>query len=163
MNNKQSIHNKVEALKVAVQMEADIREVVEKMRHYKQVNSRFIDALTEKGYWAYISKDKYSTKLVVSCNNHGIDVKDRFDFTLYVSELMERKPITWESIERELVRYHYQDKLDTAFQQMKYFEVERVKFKELCEFMEKMEFKCFDLYAAKRLMNNLLDYANLTN
>lgn len=159
-HNKQSIDKNLKALEAAVKMEADIREVIAKMRHYKQVNSRFTDAIKEKGYWAYICKDKYRTRLTISCNQHNIDVNDRVDFTIYVSELMERCPITWDLVESELVRHKFQERLATCFQQMKCFEAEKVKFKELCEFMDKMEFKCFDLHEVKRKLNESLDYAN---
>ena len=125
-NNKQSIEKEMAALRVAVQMEAEIREVIEKFKHYKQVNSKFIDAVKAKGYYAYICKDKFSTKLVISANNHNIDYSDRVDFTIYVSEFMERNPITWEKIESELVRYGFQARLDKVFQMSKYFEIEKV-------------------------------------
>ncbi len=158
--NRQDLETNIKALELAVKMEADIREVVQKMKHYKQVNSKFTDALKAKGYHAWICKDKYSTKLNVSYNAPQLSYEQRVDFKVYESELIYKCPITWKKIESELVRHAFADRLHTAFEQMKFFEVEKVKFKELTEFMNKMEFKCFDLYQVKREMKELLDYAN---
>ena len=160
LHNKNSLERQLKALEVAVKMEKDIREVLADFKHYKQVNSRFTDAIKAKGYHAYICKDKWSTVLNVSCNQHDINVNDRVDFRIYVSECMERKPITWEQIEHELMRNDFQGRLDQTFQKLKMFEIEKVKFKGLVEFMKKMSFNCFDLWGVNQKLEEMLDYAN---
>lgn len=159
-HNKKSLETQIKGLELAVTMEADIREVIAKFRHYKQVNSRFTDVLNEKGYWAYISKDKYNTVLNVRYKSADLNQNDHIDFRFYVSECFEKRPMTWEQIENELIRHNFQGRLNTATEQLKCFEIEKVKFKELCEFMEKMQFKCFDLYEVNRNLKDMLDYAN---
>ncbi len=160
-HNKQSINNKVEQLQDAVAMEKHLREKLEQFKKYKQVNVKFIDALKESGeFHAYISKDKYSTVFEMYKNNPKFGYGDRVTFRFTCSENFGPAPITWEKIEQEIERHAFQKRLDEAFQQMKYFEVEKVKFKELCEFMDKMEFKCFDLYEVKRNLKEKLEYAN---
>lgn len=162
-HNKQSIQDTIEQLEDALAMEKHLREKLEQFKKYKQVNVKFINALTESGeFHAYISKDKYSTIFNMYKNNPKFGYEDRISFRLACSSNLCATPITWERIEEELQRYAFQERLDQAFQMMKYFEIEKVKFAELCRVVNEMEFKCFDLYNIKRELNQKLEYANHT-
>jgi hypothetical protein len=41
------------------------------------------------------------------------------------------------------------------------FECEKVRIKELCEFVEKINLECFDLYTVKRELRGAVEYAEL--
>lgn len=162
-HNKQSIDKKIAALEEALVMESHIRAVMDKFKHYKLVNIKFINALKEDGrFHAYIVKDDYSTILTIYTEgNFGDNRNDRVEFRMYLSHCMtEKKLITWEGIDKELVRHAFKERLDDCIDMRNSFDEEKKKFEELHSLVKASNFKCFDLYTVKRELEDILNYAN---
>lgn len=159
-HNKQSIERNIKALEEAVNMEANIRKVLEQFKHYKQVNVKFIDALKERGYYAYIARDKWSITLKVSPINKDIAPVDIQEFRVYVSNFMNKEPLTWDRIEKELVRHNFQGRLKHAYEMLDLFDKEKQDLEDLYNHVNTFSFTCFDMYKIKRELEDALDYAN---
>lgn len=155
--NKQIIESEIKSLELALIMEADILATVQEFKHYKRVDSRFTDALKAKGWRAYIVKDKYSTDLVCKPNNTS-PVRDT-EFRLHVSEMMEKRPITWEQIENELVRYGYKPRLETQKLMLERIEAETLLISNTLTALEALKLTCFDLYYIKRELKGMIEFA----
>ena len=155
--NKQIIESEIKSLELALIMEADILATVQEFKHYKRVDSRFTDALKAKGWRAYIVKDKYSTDLVCKPNNTS-PVRDT-EFRLHVSEMMEKRPITWEQIENELVRYGYKPRLETQKLMLENLANETAIVKDLLTTIESLNLYCFDFYSIKRELKEQFEFA----
>jgi hypothetical protein len=149
--NKKMLQEKIANLETAIEMEKVIRGVVLEFKHYKQVNSKFTDALDKRGLRAYICKDKWSSVLNISKPNR-VD----YYFRLYHSEITERRPFTWEGILNELGRYSYERMLEETKKDLESFEKERQELKDLYEHVEKINFRCFDLYKFKRELEDAI-------
>lgn len=165
--NKATIKKNIDHLKIAVDMDIDIRDGVEAMKHYKNVNKKFTDLLAAKGYYSNIRKDRYGIELVVCRmelivygNNPKIDVNNGIVFRAYVRHLVSKHPLTWQVIIDKLNHYNFRSRLEEAFLQKENFEQERHEFTKLCAYIEKLEFKSFDLYHIKRDLQQILEFAN---
>jgi hypothetical protein len=157
--NKKSIETAIRSLEYSVKMSNDIQETVNQFKHYKNVNAKFTEAIKAKGYCAYICKDRYSIKLHVSCNQHNLSVGERYDFTVYVSNIMNDRSLTWELIEKEIVRYDFHTQLCHMKQRAENFDQELLKWEELYDYVNTSNFTCFETYDIKRKIEDILDHA----
>lgn len=154
--NKQVILKQIEKMHLGVKMSQDILETVNEFKHYKQVNNRFCEALKAKGYHSYITKDKYSTTLV--CNIRS-DWNEYVDFRMYVREIMEKQPITWDAIVKEVERHGFGGRFERYKSMYESFDDELVSIKNLYEKINAIEYKCFDLYEIKRSLRDSIEIA----
>ena len=153
--NKQVILQEIDNQRLAIEMEKGIREVIEGCKHYKNVDKKFLDKLTDKGFWCWIQKDKYSTRLFVRADKGSTQAK----FEVYVSEVMDRKPLTWERILSEFERYRFTERLKTMEQRKLVFEEEKAKVKELAAYVKGQSFLCFDLYKLNHALEDMILFA----
>ena len=152
VRSKQELKNRIIEAQIGIQMSNDILEQVKAFEHRKQVNKTFTDSFEALGYHAYITKDKWSSKLVIrkrvtdeahTGNNVYVEI------SIYHSEMMERQPFHWEEIKREVAKYDYAGRLATAQEALNCVDDEIKEFEELVNYVESKDFKCFELWRIK--------------
>lgn len=140
--NKQTIIKNIKECKMGVQMVSDILETVQEFEHYAKVNKRFIDKLKEKGYWAYIAKETYSTTLTIS---HSLEYnKYKCEFRYYISHLGDNISLTWDGIKEECKRHSFEERLKKARERLDVIDSEIIEFEEFINYIKSKKFKCFD-------------------
>ncbi len=159
--NKESIEKSIKRLERAVEMEAYIRATVDKMKHYKQVNKKFVDAIKEDPrFHAYINKDQHSTVLMIyEYPEYNTGEVFRVFISHWNMDSVEQI-LTWEKIENEFKRYNYAGRLEEMRKRLNVFEVERESLREVMQFMDKLSFHCFDLYKVKSELKDMLSFAD---
>lgn len=161
--NKQDIANSIIENEIGVMLEKDVMETIKNFAHRKNVDKRFTSALDAKGYHAYILKDKFSTKLVVKKrieNPAYISQQVGYvEFTVYMGQIMESRPLTWQLIADEFKRYNYTEKLANYKQMFDSADSEVEEFKKFVEFVDSQNFKCFDLWKIKSDLKEALKHA----
>lgn len=141
--NKERLLKEVRNCELGVKMCEDILMTVSKFEHYAQVNKRFIDALKELGYGAWITKDTYSTTLSVYI---GEDYnKHKAEFRYYLSEGFSKKPLTWDGIKNEVARHAFKERLEQAKECLLVNDEETKELQRLIEYVKSKKFRCFDL------------------
>lgn len=151
--SKQDLINKIEVMKLGVQLESDVREILEKFKHRKKVNKTFLDAVEAKGYSPYIYKEKYSMTLNISKRFPG-GYKDLL-FTVHTNIYSESHGITWEKIDQELKKYAYKERLEKYQKHLEEFDADLEEFKAFVAYVKGKSFIC----AGIDLIKNELEYA----
>ena len=164
VRSKQELENRIIEAKIGIQMSKDILEQVKLFEHRKQVNKTFTDAFAALGYHAYITKDKYSSKLVIRKRIEDENYKGGHGFhyveiSIYHSEIMEKRPFAWDEIVREVEKYDYAGRLATAQDALTCVGDEISMFEEFVNFVNGKEFKCFDLWRIKSDLKKALQNA----
>lgn len=154
VRSKQELQNRIVEAQIGIEMSRVILEQVKKFEHRKQVNKTFTDSFEALGYHAYISKDKWSSKLVirkrVEDERHSKSGAYTYvEFNLYHSEIMSKNPFSWEDIKKELVKYDYPRRLREAEEALNVSDDELVRFEEFVNYVEKQDFKCVDIWRIK--------------
>jgi hypothetical protein len=161
VRNKQELQNRIIEAKIGIQLSKDILEQVKLFEHRKRVDKTFTDSFDTLGYHAYISKDKYCSKLVirkrVEDENHKSQGWNYVEISIYHSEIMERRPFSWEEIKREVEKYDYAGRLATAQEALRCADDEAILFKNFVDYVEKQDFKCFDLWRIKSDLKHAID------
>ncbi len=137
---KEKLKKQIETFQQQQLIEADIRKVVAEMKHYKQVNKRFTDKLTELGYHAYMIKD-YSHKLRVS---KTIQPYEHVSIEIYVYG----EELTWEKILKELDRHAFKSREESYKEKLASVDSDIEQLKILHKFILDMKpsLKNFDLW-----------------
>lgn len=153
VRSKQDLKNRIIEAKIGIQMSKDILEQVKLFEHRKQVNKTFTDSFEALGYHAYITKDKYSSRLVVrkrvENEEHTGGWGTYVEFSIYHSQIMTPNPFLWEDIKREVAKYDYESRLKDAEEALNVSDDELVKFEEFVNYVEQQDFKCVDLWRIK--------------
>ena len=146
----ETIDQEIDDYKTLVQLEKDVKELIEKFKRYKLVNKSFCNALKEIGYFAYIVKDndykKISIKPIGSGNNFP-----SFYLRVY------KESLTWDNILEEFKRYNYQKKLELSIEKKECFEKEKNFLENIYQQINHEKFKAFSLYDLQRRLGNLLN------
>ncbi len=154
VRSKQELKNKIIEARIGIQMSKDILEQVKLFEHRKQVNKTFTDSFEALGYHAYITKDKWSSKLVIrkriEDENHITAGGFHYvEISIYHSEIMEKQPFSWEEIKREIAKYDYEGRLRDAEEALSCSDTELEAFEKFVNYVEQQEFKCVDLWRIK--------------
>lgn len=161
--NKQDITNNIIEAELGIILEKDVMETIKDFAHRKNVDKRFTDAVSAKGYHSYILKDKFSTKLVVKKrieNPEYVSTQAGYvEFTVYMGQIMESRPLTWQQIADEFKRYNYTERLANYKQMFDSADSEVEEFKKFVEFVDSQNFKCFDLWKIKSDLKEALKHA----
>lgn len=159
MHNKKTLERDIKSLEQALLMEVHIKEILQKFRRYAKVTKHFTDALEESGlYYARISKDMYRTELRVSPKGY---CSAKQDFQARMNYLVDRKALTWDFIESELIRYDYKGRLDKKIAMLEVIDKETEELEQIYNEIKANEdkFTCFSLWEAKRSIEKQLDFA----
>ena len=139
---KNSIRKSIIENELGIKMANDILSTVEQFKKYVSVDKRFINKLNELGYFAYIQKDDYSTRIHCSTKNYDLDIKA--EFNIYKSQFMRKDKISWEDIKLEVVRHAYEQRLQQSKDRLEVIDKEIKEFAEYLSSIRSKKFLCFE-------------------
>lgn len=149
---KTELRKEIEELKVQIEIEQTIRAMVEKFKHYKQVNKRFVYAFEEiEGYHAWMIKDAKHYIAVTKKTGQYQSVK--VELYVYYADL------TWELILKELDRYAFSKQLERYEHKLKSLDQEIEKLKEIRAYIGDLELSNFSLYSIKSDIEHAIKYS----
>jgi hypothetical protein len=164
MKNKQDIINRIIESEMGIAMCAEVLEIMKDFAHYKNVDKRFLGALTEKGYWSFFVKDKYSSKLVIrkKIENplYKFDGSNYVETSIYTSHCFSYTPITWQMIRDDFKRYAFDEDLKKYKAMLENSDEEIDRFKKFVEYVNTQSFTLFDLGEIKRKLRDGLEHLN---
>ena len=142
---KQQLEASIKEYQIQQEIEVDIRKVVEEMKHYKQVNKRFVDRLQELGYHAWMQKD-YWHQISVSKDNIAIELRE------YNADL------TWEKIINQLDKSNFKEWEEKYRERLAHFDSDVEQLRGLLATITetKGNLKCFDLWKMERDLQDLI-------
>lgn len=154
VRSKQELQNRIIEAKIGIEMSQVILAQVKAFEHRKQVNKTFTDSFEELGYHAYITKDKWSSKLVIRkrVDDEGHSKSGAYtyvEFNLYHSEIMSKNPFSWEDIKREVAKYDYPKRMQDAQDALNVSDSELVEFEKFVNYVDSLDFKCVDIWRIK--------------
>lgn len=153
VRSKQELINRIIEAKIGIQMSEDILNQVKLFEHRKQVNKTFTDSFQELGYQSYICRDNHSSKFVVrkrvDDENHKGSPNTYVEISIYHSEIMEKRPFSWDEIRREVAKYDYAGRLVEAQEALRVSDDEIILFENFVNYVEQQEFKIVDLWRIK--------------
>jgi len=149
---KTELRKQIADFKVQIQIEGVIRSIVEKFKHYKQVNKRFIDAINEiEGYHAWMIKDAKHYIAVSYATAQFLRVK--VELFVYGEEF------TWDKILKELDRCNFAGQLQRYEDKLKSLDSEVEKLKEIRAYIGDLELSNFSLYSLKSDIEHAIKYS----
>ena len=151
---KTELRKTIEEFEVKIEIEDMLRSMVEKFKHYKQVNKRFSEAIKENpDYHAWIMKDNRH-HLSVS-KNTGPYQRVTVDLYVYGEEL------TWDKILKELDKCNFRGQQFQYKQKLKCLDTDIETMKKILAYIEieGCEVKNFSLYSLKSNIEHAIKYS----
>ena len=141
-------------IEVQIEIEDTIRSIVNKFKHYKQVNKRFVDAIKEiESYHAWIIKD-YKHQISVS-KTTGQYQTAKVELYVYGEEL------TWEKVLHQLDRHDFRGQLLRYKQKLARLDTDIEDLRKILAYIEieGCEVKNFSLYSIKSKLEHAIKYS----
>ncbi len=152
---KKDLHKQIADFHVQIEIEDMLRTMVEKFKHYKQVNKRFIDAINELGdeYHAWMIKD---AKHYIGITKRT-DTYERVKVELYVYG----EELTWDKILKELDRCCFRDQLLRTKQKLAALDTDIENMRKILAYIEieGCDVKNFSLYSLKSNIEHAIKYS----
>ncbi len=136
---KEKLIEYIEQFREQQLIEADIRKVVEQMKHHKQVNKKFTDKLQELGYHVYIVRE-YSHKLRVTRQYKHISAEgDHWGKQFSVEIYSYGESLTWDSILKQLDRCSFKQQEEQYKNRLENHDKEVSGLKEVLAYLQEKE------------------------
>ncbi len=136
---KSEIRKDIYETEIQIEIEAVIRTMVDKFKHYKQVNKRFSDAFSEiEGYRAWIYNE----------HRHALHVvKSVGEFKSVTVQLyVYGESLTWDKILSDLDRHNFKGRLERYKANLDKLDSEIETLKEIRDYIGDRELTNFSLF-----------------
>lgn len=132
--------------KKLIQLEKDVKELIEKYKHNKEIDNTFFDDLEAMGYQSYVKK--YELFFIYPFNS-GVTFP-----SFYVN--FQGKELTYDLIENEFKNRNYENYLNLLIESKECFESEKKIVKEFYDKIRNTRLRNFSLCSIERALRKIL-------